>query len=68
MHPLVFRTESIKDVRFDDKLPWAADWKFCIDLSKQTEVYYFDAQSKKLSSLAVYFDFTYGRAKINSRL
>jgi len=62
-----FRTESIKDVRFDDKLPWAADWKFCIDLSKQTDVYYidkvlaefhkdsrryFDSQSYKLSSIS----------------
>jgi len=62
-----FRTESIKDVRFDDKLPWAADCKFCIDLSKQTEVYYvdkvlaefhkdsrryLDSQSNKLSSIS----------------
>jgi len=62
-----FRTEDIKDVRFEDKLPWAADWKFCIDLSKQTGVYYidkvlaefhkdsrryFDSQSKKLSSIS----------------
>lgn len=61
-----FRTESIKNIRFDNKLPWAADWKFCIDLSKQTDVYYinqvlaefhkdsrryFDSQSNKLSSI-----------------
>ncbi|NCB11915.1 MAG: glycosyltransferase [Erysipelotrichia bacterium] len=62
-----FRTKAIKDVRFDEKLPWAADWKFCIDLSKQTDVYYvdkvlaefhkdsrryLDSQSNKLSSIA----------------
>lgn len=62
-----FRTESIKDIRFDEKLPWAADWKFCIDLSRQTYVYYIDkvlaefhkdsrrylnSQSNKLSSIS----------------
>lgn len=62
-----FRMEAIQNIRFDENLPWAADWKFCIDLSKQTDVYYIDkvlaefhkdsrryleAQSQKLSSVA----------------
>jgi glycosyltransferase involved in cell wall biosynthesis len=63
----IFRTKFIKNVRFDEKLPWASDWKFCLDLSKQTEVYYINkvlaefhkdsrrylnSQSNKLSSIS----------------
>jgi len=39
----VYRTITIQETRFDDNYPWVADWKFCIDISKKSNVYYCDS-------------------------
>ena len=37
-----YRTSLVKDIRFKATLPWASDWQFCIDISKQYPAYFID--------------------------
>ncbi len=62
-----YSTKSVKNIRFDENFPWVADWKFCIDISRVSNVYYsdkilsefhknsrryYESQSNALSSLS----------------
>ncbi|WP_063660004.1 hypothetical protein [Aliivibrio fischeri] len=49
-----YRTESIKNIRFDSNLPWVADWLFAFEISNHSDVYFsemtlceFNASSRK---------------------
>lgn len=68
-----FNTQRVGQVRFSEAFPWAADWKFCLDLTAKQPSYYlvetlaefhmefrkfYGAEATKLRSTAEWFYLT----------
>lgn len=62
-----YRVSELKQIQFNPSIPWIADWKFSIDVAKNTHVFYTDKNIATFNVLSRNY-YNVAKNKLSSRL